>query len=264
MLRRRSYLMPVLAAAALALPVAAQSADEQAKLSDAAERGRLLYQIDRAAWVATDDLLAKVKDPERQGFKGYVVERTGDGFTVTFYTNENGRLAAGYVASVADGKVAESRTIPAGSRPSLTPMQLRLAAARDVAPKLGYRSCTSPFNAAPIPPASVDAPLDLYLLSPQVRPKEYPFGGHFKVTVAPDGKVLAKRKFTNSCLNMPEPPGRGSEPVAMVVSHLLDPVPTEIHVFTSLTAGKPVYVVTRTGLWHVNGPAIRRVQGAPR
>ena len=257
-----SYLL--FTAAAFALPAAAQSPDEQAKLREIGERGRLLYQIDRAAWLATDDLLAKVKDPEAQGFKGYVVERTEGGFTVTFYAAENGRLAAAYVASVADGKVVESRAVPAGSRPPLTPIQLRLATARDVAPKLGYRSCTSPFNAAPIPPASADAPLDLYLMSPQVRPKEYPFGGHFKVTVAPDRKVLAKRKFTNSCLNMAEAPQQDAQPVALAVTHLLDPLPTEIHVFTSLSAGKPVYVMTKKGVWQVNGAAIRRVEGPPR
>jgi hypothetical protein len=33
---------------------------------------------------------------------------------------------------------------------------------------------------------------------------------------------------------------------ALVVSHLLDPTPTEIHVFSVFAAKKPIYVITVT------------------
>jgi hypothetical protein len=48
----------------------------------------------------------------------------------------------------------------------------------------------------------------------------------------------------------------------MVVSHLLDPVPTEIHVFTAMTSGMPVYVGigSPSRLYHVTAAGIRRVR----
>jgi hypothetical protein len=69
--------------------------------------------------------------------------------------------------------------------------------------------------------------------------------------------VLTTRPFTRSCLNMPARPPQGSTPSMLVVSHLLDPEPTELHVFTSLTSRLPVGVVTPDRrLWTVNGTAM--------
>jgi hypothetical protein len=55
---------------------------------------------------------------------------------------------------------------------------------------------------------------------------------------------------------------RGSTPAAMVVSHLLDPVPTEIHVFTAMTSRLPVYVMIAPSgrLYEVTGERIRFVR----
>lgn len=55
----------------------------------------------------------------------------------------------------------------------------------------------------------------------------------------------------------------GAKQEAIVVSHLRDPVPTEIHVFTSLAIRLPVLVATtnpQPRLWPVQGDRI----GAPR
>ena len=72
--------------------------------------------------------------------------------------------------------------------------------------------------------------MEVYFLSPQVRNDVYPFGSYFRRTVAPDGKMLFSRAFTKSCLDMPAP---SADAFGFGVSHLLDPIPTEIPVFTS-------------------------------
>ncbi len=246
-------LAAALLVAAPALPTAAQSPAEQAQLAAAHQRGALLYLIDRAAWVATDDFRKKVDINADKSLRGYVVELGRQGFTVTFFAEEGGRLVRAYVANVVRNRVAGSEVFPPGKRSPLTTEQIRLAKAREVIRGLPFRACTGPFNVTPIPPASADAPMDVYFLSPQVRTNSYPFGGHFKATLAPDGSVLSSRAFTKGCLDMPAPPPQA---FGFAVNHLLDPIPTEIHVFTSLSARKPVIVMAGARNWQIDGKSI--------
>jgi hypothetical protein len=272
-LTRIAALFIPLAAALLAAPVAAQpgpaavsETDQEAKLRAIGARGRLLFDLDRAAWVATDDLMKKLRDPAAAGLKGYVVEHDGPGFAVTFFGGEPGRLVAFYVARVAGGKVRSGRLLAEAERVPLTPYQLRLASARAAAVPGDLRPCTqATFNAAVIPPASDSAPIELYLTSAQTQEGVYPAGGHYLLTIGTDNKVQSVRKFTNACLNMPVPRGRkgGPQTAGLFVSHILDPLPTEIHVFLSIWIGKPVFVGIGNPpqVWAVEGDRIRPVSG---
>jgi hypothetical protein len=101
----------------------------------------------------------------------------------------------------------------------------------------------------------------MYLTTPQTTSGAYPLGGHYLLTIAPAGDIVSVRKFTNSCVNLGPPPGRGGRhgtPVGMFVTHLLDPLPTEIHVFTSLSAKQPVFVGIGNPprVWMVTGDGI--------
>ena len=129
-----------------------------------------------------------------------------------------------------------------------------MAKARSIGPGPDFRPCTNAaFNAAIVPPASLEAPLEMYLTSAQTDANVYPLGGHYLLSLAPDGRLLSVRKFTNSCLNMERPRGGGrrGEPAALFVSHLLDPTPTEIHVFLALSAKLPIFVVIGDPREHV-------------
>ncbi len=260
------FLFAAASIALLATPLAAQSgsapaeaSEEQARLKWIAERGRLLFDLDRAAWVATDELMAKVPGFTQSGLSGYIVERENDGFVVTFYGGEGDALTAAHIVRVAGGRVTSSETIEPASRVTLTPLQLRLAKARTVRPGKDVRPCTrAPFNIAIVPPTTPDSPMELYLTSPQIEKDVYPFGGHYRLTLAGDGSVASTRKFTNACLNLTRPPGAGGAEGALFVTHLLDPVPTEMHVFMSLLVGQPVMVSTSKPFrfWVVNGESI--------
>jgi hypothetical protein len=58
-------------------------------------------------------------------------------------------------------------------------------------------------------------------------------------------------------------PGR-PKPVALMVTHLLDPTPTEIHVFSSFVAHMPVAVGTKDGrVWWVDRTDISLIQAKP-
>jgi hypothetical protein len=94
----------------------------------------------------------------------------------------------------------------------------------------------------------------VYFLTPQMKTGSWPLGGHYVVEIAADGTAKPPRPFTRSCLDTGQPKEAKGKAEALVVSHLLGPVPTEIHVFTSFTSGLPIFVGTRSNgrLWRVN------------
>jgi hypothetical protein len=247
------------------LVAAAQAAqmkpEEAVAVQTALDRGTLLYEVDRAAWVTTDDMLARLGEEGAAGIRGWTVEPDGalGAFLVTYYGDSPAGPVALYSGKVRDGKVASSELHPEGARPPLTALQLRLKQAADTARAFDeYEPCTpARFNLAVIPPANAAGPIEAYLLSAQTERGVYPAGGHYRLTIA-DGKVVSNRRFTKSCLNLDTTAqGDSGAPAALVMSHLLDPTPTEIHVFLSMSAGKPVYVMTGKTLWVVEGPRIR-------
>lgn len=236
-----------------ATPAVAQPAEiapeERTRLDWVGARGRLLFELDRAAWVGTDDMMARIPDYRTAGMRGYIVERDGPALVLTFFGGPQDAPVAFYRGTVENRRVVGRDVYPAGQRPALTPLQRRLASVREMAGGLGRVPCgRTPFNTVIVPPDSEDAPIDLYLLTPQVRTGEFPLGGHFRATINPDGTVASNRAFTRSCLTMPRPDGAAG----LFVSHLLDPTPTEIHVFTSFTAGVPVYVGIERRVFEVN------------
>lgn len=122
------------------------------------------------------------------------------------------------------------------------------------------RCANSPFNVVVLP-QEAGQPTLVYLLTPMETAGEYPFGGHYRIDVDPDGTVTSERAFTMTCLNIGAPPAGAGAGAMAVVSHVLDPTPTEIHVFMSLWMGQPVGVVTSPKeVWSINGDQIELVQ----
>jgi len=246
-------------------PAAAQTAEEQARLERVLGRGRLIYALDRAAWVTTDDLRQHVRDPAAAGVRGWTVERDGSAFVVTFFTGERDARAALYRARVENNRVVSREVFAEGARPPLTAPQLRLADARRAIGLMNQRPCTNaPFNAVVIPPDTADGPTEVYALTAQTETGSYPFGGHFLGTISSAGELLSQRAFTRSCLNIQPQAPPGGQPAALMVTHLLDPTPTEIHVFVSIWVGLPVYVGIGGRAWEVTGERIGLVERSSR
>lgn len=241
-------------------PAQAPSAERHRQLDWVLERGRLLFALDRAAWVATDDMQERIKDPQQAGLLGYIVDRDDAGLVAIFYAQEQDRLVAAYRARIGARGVASSEVFKAGERPALTARQQRLARTleqlRDAAPRLEMCGPSAP-NVAIVPPDTPDGPIDLYVMTPQTDTNVLPFGGHHKLTLDKDGRILNQRRFTNTCLAMPLSQAGQPRPVGLGVTHLLDPVPTEIHVFSAMAGKIPVAVAAGGSIWEVTGEAIR-------
>lgn len=269
---RRLFLAILLAAAsaATASPATAQTAEEQRMLDWARERGRLIFALDRVAWVATDDLRGRIPDPVAAGIRGYIVDRDESGFIPIFFGEEDGRPVAIYRARVAGpGGVSEPTVFAPGQRPALTPRQARLVQAINIVRQGQVARCTQATpNVSIIPPESDGDPVDVYVTAPQMRQGFVQFGGHERISIGPDGREIARRPFTRSCLEVPVPPEEVRRRGGMLgFNHLLDPVPNEIHVFLAMAMRLPIVVITRNPdrTWNVTGDGIRLMQqGAPQ
>ncbi len=245
-------------------PAVAQTAAEQKQLAWAVERGRLIFALDRAAWVATDDARSRIPNFEKSGLRGYVVDHDGQSFVATFYGGEGERLFALYRARIGARGVIDPVVFPADKRPALTAREARLASTMEALRKGPIGRCTSANpNVTIIPPAGNQDPIDVYITAPQMKPGRIQFGGHERISFDPSGTEIARRPFTRTCLEVPAPPAELRRRGAMLgVNHLLDPVPNEIHVFLALAAQQPIAVMTdgtkRT--WQVTGESIKLLQ----
>jgi len=242
----------------------AQTAEQAAALARIGERGALLYAFDRAAWHATDDLRAR--HPEVMArLGGYVVDGTAAAPRAIFFDAAGSRAV--YVARFEDDRLVEGRLTGSGDDAGLSPSVKRMIAARAaaaaaIAADASARPCAAkPFNTVVVPPSAPDGPVTVYFMTPQVTGDMVPFGGHYAVDVDAAGKAGPVRRFTRTCLDMPTSPGSpaGSRPAAIVVSQIVGALPTEIHVFQSLTLRKPVMVVAGkpAQIWPVAGARFR-------
>jgi hypothetical protein len=264
----RSQLLILLLGLAFATQANSEASETDA-VKRASERGHQIFVLDEAAWVSTDEMLRKLPDPRAAGVAGWIVEEQPDHLRSTYYRLKDRQPVALFTADTRGRTVISSRVLGSDDETRLTPVEMSMVQARDVASRQAAIRCTDgPMNTVVIPPSSVDQPIDVYVLSAQVRPNEYPFGGHQMFRIDGKGEITFQRKFTNACLNVPPTPAGSSKPEALFVTHLLDTTPTEIHVFTSLAVGLPVYVATPVSippnseahrLWKVDGEAISPV-----
>jgi hypothetical protein len=254
----------------LPLNEAVSSSIEQ-RVTSSSILGRLLYAFDRAAWVSSDSLIAVVPKDQLGRTGGYIVELTDPGtLRVTYFRGAVATAQSFFVAEVRNGGVIRKELL---ARPiPLTAAQTILARARDsamsAATERNYRPCTAaPFNTVVMPPRD-NGPVAVYLLSARLDTKSYPMGGNYRVTVGADGRAIDSRAYSKSCLNLPLPKTSAkSQPASLVMTHLLDTVPTELHVFASLSLRMTLIVAIadegskEMRLWSVRGGEIASVTG---
>ncbi|MEO9763275.1 MAG: hypothetical protein ABJF49_06130 [Marinomonas sp.] len=224
---------------------------DKQQLQHALHRGQALYNYDRAAWLATDAMLEAIKDPAGEGLRGWIVEEEETSWRVTFYKGEGGGYA-GVFEGIFDGqKLTSSGRVPSDRAP-FDAKQTALVKARDAVKDVELQRCSSqPFNLVIMPTGKADGGLFVYYLVPQSKADAVHLGGHYRFEVR-DGEQVDMRKFTNSCIEL-----GGAEveeetkPAALMISHILDRVPTEIHVFSTFALRTPIYVSTtqNKGLW---------------
>lgn len=229
-------------------------------------RGDLLYAYDQSAWHVTDAALKAIPKESISLLRGYVVTPAPGGYRTTFYGGELGSHFRVYTAIWSNRSIVQPELLAADKRVPVTADEERMIAAKTIAlGRLGeLQNCSNgKLNSAVVPGATPQDPVSVYIMTPSTRNNAIPMGGHHRIDVK-DGAVVASRKFTNSCIELERPQGASKKgaPVAMFITHLLDPVPTEIHAFAVQSVGLPMYVAMKDGaIYSVelkNGRAVAR------
>jgi len=245
------------------------SADLQSAVAQAELRGQELYRYDQAAWHATDALAAKVDLSSIENPRGYVVvPGETEGVLETIFVVER----AGELREFAHFSVRQSEVVAGdlveGELPALSPLAERMFKAREPALAAmvaeGYSLCSrSSPNTLTLPPDE-SGNVSFYLLTSTQDNGNYPIGGHYRVDIAPDASVAAKRRYMNTCFNLPTAPQIGPEGNEghAGVSYLFGDAPSEIHVFASFQFQTGFMVNTESSrkLWLIKDGRITLVQ----
>lgn len=234
------------AAAAQTLPPNPAQSANSAALEEAQRRGDLIYAYDQAAWHTTDSLKRDIANLGSSGIRGWIVTKVPSGYRTTYYGHsDNGPYRVYSAVWTGKGSTVVDRIVAGTAEDrELTAEERRLAVAHDVADPTSLKICNGrTFNVVVLPGRNVEEANSIYYLSPQTDMNIYPFGGHYRIDVK-DGKEVSRRAFSKACLNMPRQTGKKGAPEAMVLTHLLDATPTEIHVFMARTIRLPVVVAT--------------------
>ena len=224
---------------------------EAAALKAAETTGLAIYRHDQAAAVATDAAFKLRQFKKDKRIKGWITEEQSDQIVVTFIDQTPTAL---YRVAVSKDGVAGPVT--ALETPvALTPYEAGAAAARAVALASKFQPCSENYNSVVLP--SSNASWVVYLIPGTTKNNVVPIGGTYRVNVS-GSNVVSQRGFTRTCIALQTDP----RAVGLMITHLLDPIPTETHVFWSLWAKKPMYVATPPNgtIWVVEGNKIRLVE----
>lgn len=239
------------------------TAEETAELRRVVNRGRQLFEIDRAARLTTRELLTRIPDPSAAGVVGWIAEPEGNGLMVTYYAQGDDGPVAAFRGHVVEGRVAARDVFPRAGRPALTPFQRRLVAARAAVEGLGTAGCgEAPLNIFVVAPETPNGAIDVYQFSARTAAAQVPAGGHFLTTVAADGSAGTPRALGGACRTLEVPPAaQGQRPRPLQLRVEGDPLPNEVHVLMSYWAGRPLFVTAGTPerLWGIAGDEIRLV-----
>lgn len=249
---------------AWSVPVHAQTMSDAdaAGVQLALNRGQLLYSYDQAAWHGTDamvedvqaqgrmdELSAKaggwvIREAEQQSLEFVIFDRSPDSPKLLYAV----RLTEGGTKVISRGFLVGEKAEP--NAVTLRLIKAHRAALGAIEGKGILRCSQKAYNIAVLPPEA-DGAIPVYLLTPQTQMEQVPFGGHTRLLVSTDGSVGTPHLFTKTCLELPSASSKNA-PTAIMATQLLDPLPTEIDVFTMFAARLPFYISTSDGrIWSV-------------
>jgi hypothetical protein len=218
-------------------------ADLQSAVARAEFLGSQMYQHDRAAWLATDAMLADKRMRKlKERLSGWITQPSAHGIRVIFISKDD-TPARLYEIDV-DESDTLSEPILQSAEP-LSPEHLAQLRARALAYSQSSMRCAKSYNTVSLP--SIDG-LRVYLMPAFREHGVYPLGGyHLYETDSRGETLLRSRAFTNSCIEHQDAPKgtpKDARPAFGMFTHLLDPQPTEVHVFVSLYAKIPLMIMT--------------------
>jgi hypothetical protein len=261
-------------AAATASPAwSAPSSKEAQAAAEAERRGQAMQAYDQAALRANEKFREDAAEAgglealREKGLRGYVVEPFLAAHETVFYGEQDGRLFVIARYTYSDGKIVGGGLLGPDEPDALSPLAARMVAALarvgEEMARPGHPLCSQS------PPLSLVLPQDdgvsVYVLTSTTDPKVYPAGGHYRFDFDADGELVGKRRFMSGCFPIDLTKVQDGTRPTLLLTHVLDPQPTEIHSFVSQNVPLNLAVVTAPNryLWTVREGRIAFLDDKP-
>lgn len=229
------------------------SSAENDRASAIERLGRTIFEYDRAAAVATDRLSALGLHDDKR-VRGWITEESDDGIRVTIVGMDGDDLPRALYGATVD---RSGKPIGVGVRNNepapLTDRQAALYRARTRGLSADFNACAKNYNTVTVPG---DTGISVYLLPGTSDPGAVPIGGSYRIDYDADGETqLAMRAYTRSCIVLQ----KDEKAAGLLITHLMDDFPTEVHVYWNLWADSPLYVgIAQTrSLWVLSDGKLR-------
>jgi len=218
-----------------------------------------LFREDRAAWIATDAVVARgIVERNLSRASGWLatqLDPAGNEWNVAFTGSAEGRNFAYADVTIdfrAENPAASTReNIP---ERDLSPIEEVLAVGRDGFRDKDWLRCSASYNTSA--QLFIDEGKEyvvIRMLPASVNANVRPMGGfhRFRVPLADEAGVEHFAQ-TRSCLDDTSPAG-----AIFMMSLINSETPTEFDVFTSLSYQRPHYIATTAGAWAIEAGHIR-------
>lgn len=222
--------------------------------------GAQLYALDRAAqaaYEAGEDVRSFRRDDK---ILDWVAEHSGSDYQITFVGEaRDGTPIALYQVRIGSSGVV----IDPLRRLDKSPLPGQLAAqyqAGKSAAGVEHTACSSDYQTLVVRDGeSGQQDWQVYLLPLSSYPDVIIFGGSYRVDVTPNGDSVrtVTALAAEGCSVLPNPP----DAAALQQDGAPEAGPNELHVYRSLQAGKPLYVVSANNTWLIQDGRIRHMPG---
>jgi hypothetical protein len=269
---RRAFLAGALAAIALQMSAAEPDAEIRdipaeyvPAVNAAIDVGTQLFVHDVSAARASDELVRRKIYEKDKRIRGWItdVDSERSSIIVTFVGDVEGSPRGLHRVTVPMEGVIEYEALKPAKpleESAAARWKSRMLAIADLAKRDDL--CSSQYNTVVLPaePARGEV-IRVYMLAATSKPGVIVAGGHFRYEYSVDGEHLESvRAFTKSCIEIPGPESDQGKPAGIMLTHMLDPTPTEIHVFLGRLHAQPVFLGTEAGIWAVQGREIYFVE----
>jgi hypothetical protein len=212
-----------------------------------------MYNLDRAAWLATDVLVAGITPDELKTVRGWVIEPAGDGLKVRFYREGAPYPIPGW--DIVVGPRGAGPVTPAAES-ELTPNELAQARALATArANVGRLQCSTRLNTVIMDDPDSENWL-VWLLTPTPDSGAIPLGGHYRFRISADGgTVLRRDQLSNSCFFADRPPA-GEQDAMLFYTQVVSKGPVETQVFLSIQNQMTLVIMAGEQFFSVGGARI--------
>jgi hypothetical protein len=231
---------------------------------EAVERiGKEINDHDQSAWHVTDALMAAVPNARSMPV-AYITERVDAEHVRTVFILMDGEPTVFFTGMAKGSEVVSTENFSKEPEPPLaTAAQIaQLNAKMKAREATNHGLCGKPVNTIALP-GGQPGEFHVYALASETEQGVVQMGGHVRFTVGAGGELIedATRSYSASCVSLE----KTKDSVAFVITlpPVISDIPTEVHVFKSLSHDVPLFVSAEGRLWEVSGGQMKVASPMP-